>query len=212
MHVALVQQLAPDRLARAALEQHVVGHDHRGAAVDRQDRLDVLDEVELLVAGRGPEVVADDHLRLALGVAFFVDEGDAGLLAEGRVGQHHVEAVARIGGEAVGHADRAGAAVGADAVEVEIHHAEPRRDIHDLPAVQRPVPQVIPLLTIQRVVFLEIIVRGQQEAAGADCRIADCLPRRGCITSTMALISARGVKYCPAPDLMSWAFFSGRPS
>ena len=34
----------------------------------------------------------------------------------------------------------------------------------------------------------------------------------GPITSTMALISGRGVKYCPAPDLVSWAFFSSRPS
>ena len=58
--VALVQQPPPDRLARAALEQHVVRHHDRGAAVDLQQCLDVLEEVELLVAGGGPEVVADD--------------------------------------------------------------------------------------------------------------------------------------------------------
>ena len=37
-------------------------------------------------------------------------------------------------------------------------------------------------------------------------------PGAGCITSTMAWISGRGVKYWPAPDLMSWAFFSSSPS
>ena len=31
-------------------------------------------------------------------------------------------------------------------------------------------------------------------------------------TSTMAWINGRGVKYWPAPDLVSWAFFSSRPS
>lgn len=37
-------------------------------------------------------------------------------------------------------------------------------------------------------------------------------PGLGRTTSTMALISGRGVKYCPAPDLVSWAFFSSKPS
>src|SRR5262249_53202271 len=51
--------------AGAALEEHVVGHDHRGAAVDLQDRLHVLHEVELLVARGGPEVLARDGEGLA---------------------------------------------------------------------------------------------------------------------------------------------------
>ena len=38
------------------------------------------------------------------------------------------------------------------------------------------------------------------------------LPGAGCMTSTIARISARGVKYCPAPDLTSSAFFASRPS
>jgi hypothetical protein len=33
VHVALVQELAPHDLARAALEEHVVGHDDRRAAI-----------------------------------------------------------------------------------------------------------------------------------------------------------------------------------
>jgi hypothetical protein len=48
---------------RAALEEHVVGQDHRGAAVLLEDGEDVLEEVELLVAGAGPEVVAHDDER-----------------------------------------------------------------------------------------------------------------------------------------------------
>ena len=34
----------------------------------------------------------------------------------------------------------------------------------------------------------------------------------GCITSTIAAISALGLKYWPAPDLVSAAFFSSKPS
>ena len=57
--IALLQQLAADCLACPALKQHVVGHDDGGAAVDLQQGLDVLDEVELLVRRGCPEVVAD---------------------------------------------------------------------------------------------------------------------------------------------------------
>ena len=37
------------------------------------------------------------------------------------------------------------------------------------------------------------------------------LPGSGRTHSTIAWISARGVKYCPAPDLVSSAFFSSKP-
>ena len=57
VHLAFVQQLAAHGFARPALEEHVVGHYDRCLAVDFQQRLDVLDEIELLVAGGGPEVV-----------------------------------------------------------------------------------------------------------------------------------------------------------
>ena len=50
----------------------------------------MLEEVELFVAGGGPEVVAQNLLALLLLVAVLVDDGDAGLLSEGRIGQHHV--------------------------------------------------------------------------------------------------------------------------
>ena len=53
MHIALLQQPPPHRLARAALEQDVVGDDDRGAPVDGEQRPDVLQEVELREAGPG---------------------------------------------------------------------------------------------------------------------------------------------------------------
>jgi hypothetical protein len=38
------------------------------------------------------------------------------------------------------------------------------------------------------------------------------MPGSGRITSTIARISGRGVKYWPAPDFTSSAFFSSSPS
>jgi hypothetical protein len=69
-----------------SFEQYVVRHDYRRPAVDFEQRGDVVDEIELLVAGGRPEVVPLVGLCLAVGFAFAVEDGDASLLAEGRVG------------------------------------------------------------------------------------------------------------------------------
>ena len=66
-----------DGFARAALEEHIVGHDDRGPAVDLEQRLDVLHEVELLVTVLRPEVIADDLERLAGLLALGVDDHHA---------------------------------------------------------------------------------------------------------------------------------------
>ena len=91
MHIAIVQQPAANQFASTALKKHIVRHHHRCTAIDLQDRAHMLNEVELLVAGRRPEVVADNNQRLALFVAIFANHGDARLFAERRIGQHHVE-------------------------------------------------------------------------------------------------------------------------
>lgn len=48
----------PRRVTRATLEQRVVRHRHGRAAVYLKDRMHVLQKVELLVQGAGPEIVA----------------------------------------------------------------------------------------------------------------------------------------------------------
>ena len=52
VHVAFVQELAPDGLPRATFEKDVVWYHDRGAAILFQQGFDVLDEIELLVGGR----------------------------------------------------------------------------------------------------------------------------------------------------------------
>jgi hypothetical protein len=54
--------------------------------VDLGNGLDVLDEVELLVAGGGPEVIPHHRLGLPFEFAVIGDIGDAGLFAKGRIG------------------------------------------------------------------------------------------------------------------------------
>jgi hypothetical protein len=98
MDIALMQQLAPHGLAGAAFEEHVIWHDDRRSTVDLQQGFYMLHEVQLLVAGGCPEVIPDNCRRLALDLALLRYKRDAGLLAERRVGQDHVEALARVGG------------------------------------------------------------------------------------------------------------------
>ena len=96
MHIALGKQPPTYGLAGATLKQDVVRHDHGGAAVDRQQCLDVLDEVELLVRGGRPEVVAHDHQVLARDLALVADERHRRLAPERWVRQHHLEPLTRI--------------------------------------------------------------------------------------------------------------------
>jgi very-short-patch-repair endonuclease len=135
--VALFQQVAAHRLAGPALEQHVVRHDDGAAPVDLQQRLDVLQEVQLLVLRRRPEILPLVGRVFLLQIAFLVDDGDAALLAERRIGQHHAEPLARIAGQRIhARADRAG--IGVDAVQVQVHDAQPGRVGDQFPALDEP--------------------------------------------------------------------------
>jgi hypothetical protein len=59
VNVGLLQQFTPNRLSGAAFEQHIVGYDDCRSPMNLQARFHVLQEVELLVAGGRPKIVAD---------------------------------------------------------------------------------------------------------------------------------------------------------
>src|SRR5208283_2228649 len=103
---------------------------NRGAAVNLPATLYVLEEVELLVAGRGPKFVTHHDQALLRLFAFFVDDGDTRFLPEWRVGEHHVVSRRRLLVQAVSNDDRA--PVAADAVQVEIHRGKSGRGVHNL--------------------------------------------------------------------------------
>jgi len=131
----------------------------------------VLQEVELLVGSGGPEVLTLVGQCGAFDSAVSVGDDGAAFLAEGRIGEHHVVAVARVGGEGIVHGD--GALFAADTVEVEVHDAEAGHAVDDVGAMEGLVAQEALLVPIQRVVPGEVLICGQEKAAGAAGRVAD---------------------------------------
>jgi hypothetical protein len=69
---------------------------------------------------------------------------------------------------------------------------------------------------LQRIEFVRLIlnvtIRCDEKASRACRWVLDDFFRLGFIKRTMQLIKGRGVKYCPAPDFFSAAFFSNSPS
>jgi len=126
VNVALFQELPPHRFARTALEEHVIGNHDGAAPVDFEQALDVLQEVQLFVLRRSPEVGALVGFVLFFQVAFLVHDGDGGLFPERRVREDEACPVTLAGGacEAVPTRDD-GARVGVDPVEYQVHDAEP---------------------------------------------------------------------------------------
>jgi hypothetical protein len=57
MNVSLLQQLPADGLASASFEENIVWYDDGGPAMLLENGEDVLEEVELFVACRCPEIV-----------------------------------------------------------------------------------------------------------------------------------------------------------
>ena len=55
---------------------------------------------------------------------------------------------------------------------------------------------------------LDIVVSGNDKAAGSWMSSPGC----GFVSRTRQSIRGRGVKYCPAPNFFSAAFFSSKPS
>ncbi len=109
----------------------------------------------------------------------------ARLLAEGRIRQDHVIAFAGIGCQGVARADRALAI--ADAVQVEVHAAEPHHLVHDVHAAQRVLAQ-LPLL--RRGPATGPSCGHRRRAGSRRCRTPGHARFRRCagsITSTIAL-------------------------
>src|ERR1039458_9073063 len=83
----LLAQFASGGWARAAFKEHVVRQHHRRASMLLENGENVLEKIELLVARGCPEIVAVDDERFLGRLARLVDDGDAALLAERRIGQ-----------------------------------------------------------------------------------------------------------------------------
>src|SRR6185437_14845473 len=100
-----MEELAPNGLPRSAFEENVVRHHDGSAAILLEQGFDVLDEVELFVGSRRPEVVTFDDVPFPGDLAYFADDGRAALLPKRRIGHHDVEPIPRISGQGVCHDD-----------------------------------------------------------------------------------------------------------
>ena len=102
------------------------------------------------------------------------------------------------------------------AVQHAVHQRQAARAGHQFHADEGFVALEDALLFVEVVEVvgagLDPGVGGDQEAGGAGGRVLHVSPACGSIRATMLSISGRGVKYWPAPDLVSVAFFSSRPS
>jgi len=129
-------------------------------------------KLSCLFAGGSPEIVAQDFLALLNLVAFLIDDGDAGFLAEWGIGQHHVVVDGGLGDEGVG----AGGDVllVAEAVEEEVHGAEPRGGGDEFDGVECVGFEVALLRAVEFVGLENVGGGGEKESAGSGRGINDC--------------------------------------
>jgi len=180
--------------------------------VGGQQGLDVLHKVELLVAGGGPEVVTLDGVFFGAGAAIFAHDDGAALLAERRVGQHHVKTLAGVGAQSVGHHHRH-RGFGANAVQQQIHGRQAGGALHQLPTAQGFFLQVLFLLPCEvGVVLHHMVVRGKQKAGRATGGVANGFTGLGrhAIHHGLDKSARREVLACAAFGVLR--VFSSRPS
>jgi len=146
--------------------------------------------------------------------------------AEGRIGEDHVELPATGLGEGVGAVDRSSGILPlilsrteagslsyfANPVQIHVHRTKTDHARNDVRPPKRLCLQVLPGGLVQLVVLHDVVVGGEEEAAVPQAGSPISWPGCGRITSTMARMSGRGVKYCPAPLSEELAVFSRRPS
>ena len=167
MEVAFVHEVGADFLPVAVGEQDVVREDDRraGASAGVQAPVDVLEEVELLVAGGEGEVVAGGALA-------------ALLRAERRIGQHKVvilHGLAQVG-EGVAQED-----LPADVVQHGVHEGQSVGVVHEFAAGKGLVP-LEPRgvgVQVEKVpgLLLHVGVGRNHKAERPACRVVTPLPR-----------------------------------
>ena len=169
VQIGSLQELPAHRLASPALEEHVVRYDHRRFAPDVQERVDVLDKIQLLVGAGGPEVgpVVDKVFLLLL--PLLIGEGDGGLLSERRIGQHVVHSVAGGGQQRIPQGNGGGSVDVSDVVEVQIHQCGFVGGWYNLTSIKGLIFQKFFLLPIQGVSFRvgDVFLSGKEKSDAA---------------------------------------------
>ena len=173
VNITLLHEIATNRFSSSPLKQHVVRYDDRAASIHFEKRLDVLDEVQLLVLRRRPKVLAFVSVVILLQIARFVDNRDTALLPERWIGHDHAEPFTRITSKTI-HPRFDRTRIGVDAVQVEIHDAEAGGIRDQLPAFDKLGPQVLLLIFVECLALMlgNVIVSSQEKATCARGGIA----------------------------------------
>ena len=162
MQITLVHQVTADLLPIAVGKEHVIGQHHSGPAVAlgiRSQAVNVLEKVQLLVAGGEGEVIPCGTLAALLG-------------AKGGIGEHQIEVAehfARIG-QRIRQQDLA-----VDPVEHGIHQRQTVGIVDQLTTGECLFPFKLRLVCIQIVkiigVFFDIPMGGDHKAESAAGRV-----------------------------------------
>ena len=174
-------------------------------------------------------VPVDDQAFLRL-FARLVHHRHAALFTKGRIRQHHIVFAVLAGQRVLRRHGQCGTAILAvflfthrlkacvtfsDAVQQQVHRSEPRHAVHQFDAKERAVLEPLLLRLVQTGRARDVIMRRQQKPARGS-QIVNARPASepgcGATTSTIAVMSGRGVKYWPAPPFTSSAFFCSSPS
>ena len=178
--IGLLEQGSADCLPRPSLEEHVIWQDHGGAAMLLEDREDVLEEVELLVARARPEVIPiNDEALLGL-LPCLIDDRHAALFTERRIGQDEIILAVLPCQTILGdHREITGIGLATNSVKEEIHRAKASDAVDQLDPVERAILELLLLLSVQGEVLGDVVMRGEEEASRAASWIADRLPWLG---------------------------------
>ena len=96
MHIVIVEQFPPYRLSRSTFKENIIGHYYGDSAVHLEERLHMLQEVELLIGGSCLEVLTLVNQRFPVCSTFSIYDSYTASLAEGRIRKDHVVAVPRV--------------------------------------------------------------------------------------------------------------------
>jgi len=88
MQVGCFHQLFPDCFTGPTFEQNIVGNNHGGKAGCFEHRRDVLDKIQLLVAGGRLEILTVVSQIVFFLFAFIVGKSLTALFPEWRISQH----------------------------------------------------------------------------------------------------------------------------
>ncbi len=161
--------------------------------------------------------LAVDDERFLRGLVRFVDDGDAALFPERRIGQDNEAFAVLRGLRVLRHYRQTGFQAppsGSDwlsAVQEQVHRAEARHAVHQLDTEEGAALELLLLRPVELIMLRDVIMRREQEPAVPQAGSQIVWPGSGAIASPIAAMSGHGVKYCPAPPFTSSACFLQQP-